>query len=104
MGTYLKASQILATFKKGSVDNSQFTGLMIQRCFLGSLEASVNCGFMLLTAAWYQKYEQATRTGLWCKYRFPIDMRFSVIELGSGEHYIVLVKNFGLMRGLSTST
>ena len=26
-----------------------FAGLMVQRCFLGSLEASVNCGFMLVT-------------------------------------------------------
>lgn len=38
---------------------------MIQRTFLGSLEASVNCGFMLVTAAWFRKHEQATRTGAW---------------------------------------
>ncbi|KAK5731856.1 hypothetical protein LTR17_011068 [Elasticomyces elasticus] len=38
---------------------------MIQRTFLGSLEASVNCGFMLVTAAWYRKYEHASRVGLW---------------------------------------
>ena len=42
-----------------------WTGLMIQRTFLGSLEASVNCGFMLVTAAWYRKYEHASRVGVW---------------------------------------
>ena len=30
-----------------------FKSLMIQRVFLGTLEAVVNCGFVLVTAAWY---------------------------------------------------
>ncbi|OAL31255.1 hypothetical protein AYO20_08310 [Fonsecaea nubica] len=42
-----------------------FTGLMIQRTFLGALEASINCGFSLITAAWYRKYEHGSRTGIW---------------------------------------
>lgn len=31
---------------------NNFTGLMIQRAFLGSLESVINCGFVLLTARW----------------------------------------------------
>ncbi|KAK5133477.1 hypothetical protein LTR08_007719 [Meristemomyces frigidus] len=42
-----------------------WSGLMIQRTLLGSLEASVNAGFMLITAAWYRKYEHASRVGIW---------------------------------------
>ncbi|KAH8812394.1 major facilitator superfamily domain-containing protein [Xylogone sp. PMI_703] len=42
-----------------------FAGLMIQRVVLGSLEASINCGFSMITAAWYRKYEHGTRVGLW---------------------------------------
>lgn len=42
-----------------------FAGLMVQRTFLGALEASINCGFSLITAAWYRKYEHGSRTGLW---------------------------------------
>ena len=34
---------------------------MVQRAFLGSLEAVVNAGFMLVTAAWYKKYVLAQR-------------------------------------------
>jgi len=42
-----------------------WTGLMIQRTFLGALEASINCGFALITAAWYKKYEHGSRVGIW---------------------------------------
>lgn len=42
-----------------------WSGLMVQRTALGSLEASVNCGFTLVTAAWWRKYEQAGRVGAW---------------------------------------
>jgi MFS transporter, ACS family, allantoate permease len=42
-----------------------FTGLIIQRVFLGTLEAVVNCGFVLVTAAWYKKYEHASRVSIW---------------------------------------
>ncbi|KAH8650027.1 major facilitator superfamily domain-containing protein [Xylariales sp. PMI_506] len=42
-----------------------FTGLMIQRTFLGCLEAVVNCGFVLLTARWYRKYEHGRRVSIW---------------------------------------
>ena len=38
---------------------------MIQRVFLGTLEAVVNCGFVLVTAAWYKKYEHASRVSIW---------------------------------------
>jgi len=34
---------------------NNFTSLMIQRVFLGTLEEVVNCGFVLVTAAWYRK-------------------------------------------------
>lgn len=44
---------------------NDWPGLMVQRTFLGSLEASVNCGFTLITAAWYRKYEHAGRVGIW---------------------------------------
>ncbi|KAI9739832.1 MAG: hypothetical protein M1834_006553 [Cirrosporium novae-zelandiae] len=40
-------------------------GLMVQRTFIGALEGCINPGFMLVTAAWYKKYEHASRTGLW---------------------------------------
>ncbi|KAF2811382.1 MFS transporter [Mytilinidion resinicola] len=42
-----------------------WTGLMIQRSFLGALEASINCGFALITAAWYKKHEHGSRVGIW---------------------------------------
>ncbi|KUJ09735.1 MFS transporter [Mollisia scopiformis] len=42
-----------------------FTALMIQRTALGILEASINCGFSMITAAWYKKYEHGTRVGIW---------------------------------------
>lgn len=42
-----------------------FAGLMVQRTILGALEASINCGFSLITAAWYRKYEHGSRTGIW---------------------------------------
>lgn len=42
-----------------------FAGLMVQRTLLGALEASINCGFSLITAAWYRKYEHGSRTGVW---------------------------------------
>jgi ACS family allantoate permease-like MFS transporter len=42
-----------------------FAGLMVQRTALGMLEASINCGFSMITASWYRKYEHGTRVGLW---------------------------------------
>ncbi|TFK56809.1 MFS transporter [Heliocybe sulcata] len=42
-----------------------YAGLMVQRTVLGALEASINCGFTLITAGWYRKYEHASRVGLW---------------------------------------
>ncbi|KAI0162731.1 MFS transporter [Pestalotiopsis sp. NC0098] len=42
-----------------------FTGLMVQRAVLGSLESVVNCGFVLLTARWYRKTEHGARVSLW---------------------------------------
>lgn len=44
---------------------NSFTKLMIQRAFLGSLESVVNCGFVLLTARWYRKYEHGARVAIW---------------------------------------
>ncbi len=32
---------------------------------MGVLEATVNCGFVLITAKWYTKYEHSTRVGIW---------------------------------------
>ncbi|ORY10119.1 major facilitator superfamily domain-containing protein [Clohesyomyces aquaticus] len=42
-----------------------FMGLMVQRTFLGALEACINTGFSLITASWYRKYEHGSRTGMW---------------------------------------
>ncbi|KAJ4359601.1 uncharacterized protein N0V89_000156 [Didymosphaeria variabile] len=42
-----------------------FAGLMVDRTILGALEASINTGFSLITAAWYRKYEHGSRTGIW---------------------------------------
>lgn len=42
-----------------------FAGLMVQRTFMGMLEAVINCGFSMVTAQWYRKYEHATRVGVW---------------------------------------
>jgi MFS transporter, ACS family, allantoate permease len=44
---------------------NDFKSLMIQRVFLGCLEAVVNCGFVLLTARWYRKYEHGARVAIW---------------------------------------
>ncbi|KAK6069353.1 MFS allantoate [Seiridium cupressi] len=44
---------------------NDFTGLMIQRAFLGSLESVINCGFVLLTARWYRKDEHGARVSIW---------------------------------------
>ncbi|KAH8664728.1 major facilitator superfamily domain-containing protein [Xylariales sp. PMI_506] len=44
---------------------NDFKSLMIQRVFLGCLEAVVNCGFVLLTARWYKKYEHGARVAIW---------------------------------------
>ncbi|KAI1849521.1 hypothetical protein JX265_013636 [Neoarthrinium moseri] len=44
---------------------NSFAALMVQRVFLGSLESVVNCGFVLLTARWYRKYEHAARVSIW---------------------------------------
>lgn len=32
---------------------------------MGVLEATVNCGFVLITAKWYKKYEHSSRVGVW---------------------------------------
>ncbi|KAJ9142980.1 MFS transporter [Pleurostoma richardsiae] len=42
-----------------------FQGLMAARTFLGAGEAVVSCGFLLITASWYRKYEHASRVGIW---------------------------------------
>jgi ACS family allantoate permease-like MFS transporter len=42
-----------------------WAGLMVQRTVLGMLEAVINCGFSIVTAQWYRKYEHATRVGIW---------------------------------------
>ncbi|RFU27351.1 hypothetical protein B7463_g8964, partial [Scytalidium lignicola] len=42
-----------------------FAGLMCVRVFMGVLEATVNCGFVLVTAKWYRKYEHSSRVGIW---------------------------------------
>ena len=33
--------------------------------FMGFFEVAVSCGFVLITAKWYRKYEHATRVGIW---------------------------------------
>ena len=42
-----------------------YAGLMVQRTIMGGLEAVINCGFSMVTAQWYRKYEHATRVGIW---------------------------------------
>ncbi|KAF8913623.1 major facilitator superfamily domain-containing protein [Mucidula mucida] len=42
-----------------------YTGLVIQRIFLGIVESAVSPGFVAITALWYTKEEQATRLGIW---------------------------------------
>ena len=54
-----------------------FVGLMLVRFFLGALEGSVIAGFVLITARWYQRDEQATRTAYWY-------MGNAVAQLGGG--------------------
>lgn len=44
---------------------NNFRALMVQRVFMGCLESSVNCGFLLLTARWYRKYEHGARVSIW---------------------------------------
>lgn len=42
-----------------------FASLMVARFMLGALEGAVTAGFVLITARWYQRDEQATRTAFW---------------------------------------
>ncbi|KAF8848840.1 hypothetical protein BDZ45DRAFT_753385 [Acephala macrosclerotiorum] len=42
-----------------------FAGLMTPRTALGILEVSINCGFSMINAACYRKYEHETRVGIW---------------------------------------
>ncbi|KIW79392.1 hypothetical protein Z517_06004 [Fonsecaea pedrosoi CBS 271.37] len=44
---------------------TNFASLMVVRFFLGALEGAVTAGFVLITARWYQRDEQATRTAFW---------------------------------------
>lgn len=32
---------------------------------MGFFEVAVSCGFLLITAKWYRKFEHATRVGIW---------------------------------------
>lgn len=41
-----------------------YKGLIIQRVFLGVLEACVAPGFVLISSQWYTKKQQATRLGI----------------------------------------
>lgn len=44
---------------------TNFASLMVARFILGALEGAVTAGFVLITARWYQRDEQATRTAFW---------------------------------------
>jgi len=44
---------------------TNFASLMVVRFALGALEGAVTAGFVLVTARWYQRDEQATRTAFW---------------------------------------
>ncbi|EXJ75637.1 uncharacterized protein A1O5_00144 [Cladophialophora psammophila CBS 110553] len=46
-------------------DCTNFASLMVVRFILGALEGAVTAGFVLVTARWYQRDEQATRTAFW---------------------------------------
>jgi len=58
-----------------------YAGLMIVRCLLGVLEASVAPALILITGMWWTKAEQSRRTGLWY-------MQIGVAQIvGSGISY-----------------
>jgi len=42
-----------------------YTGILVQRFFLGFMESGVSPAFILMTSMWYKKSEVAFRTGAW---------------------------------------
>ncbi|KAF2490625.1 MFS transporter [Lophium mytilinum] len=81
-----------------------WTGLMIQRTFLGALEASINCGFALITAAWYKKHEHGSRVGVWSACTGIATMIGGLIAFGSlVTGLISIVYGAGMWRWMAPS-
>src|ERR1700710_2084713 len=49
---------------------------------MGVLEATVNCGFVLITAKWYKKYEHSSRVGIWAASNGLATMVGAVVAYG----------------------
>ncbi|ORY85703.1 major facilitator superfamily domain-containing protein [Protomyces lactucae-debilis] len=63
-----------------------WTGLMINRWFLGMFESTVTPGFVLITSQWYRKEEQALRIGVWFSFNGVAIMVGSGIAYGIASH------------------
>lgn len=58
-------------------------GLYTTRIIMGMLESSVPTGFVLIISKWFQKYEQATRTGAWTSSIGFFSMIGSLVAFGA---------------------
>lgn len=58
-------------------------GLYTTRILMGVLESAVDAGFVLIISMWYKKYEQATRTGVFCSSIGFFSMIGSIIAYGA---------------------
>jgi MFS family permease len=64
---------------------SSFAGLAVTRWFLGMTEASINPGFITITAMWYTRHEQASRSALWITMICVFTIFGSVLTYGLGS-------------------
>jgi ACS family allantoate permease-like MFS transporter len=65
---------------------TNWTGLMVNRWFLGMFESTVTPGFVLITSQWYRKEEQALRIGIWFSFNGVAIILGSGIAYGIASH------------------
>ena len=64
---------------------TDYTGILIQRLFLGLAESAVSPAFVTVTGLWYKPYEQATRLGIWYSATGIFSMVSGLINFGLGH-------------------
>ena len=62
-----------------------YTGILVQRIFLGLTESAIPPAFVAITGLWYKPHEQATRTGLWYSAYGLANMCSGLINFGLGH-------------------
>ncbi|CED84380.1 Permease of the major facilitator superfamily [Phaffia rhodozyma] len=83
---------------------SDYKGLVVQRFFLGLVEAAVSPGFLAITTMWYKKEEQAIRLGIWYSATGIFSMLSGALNygLGSAKGSLPPWKNLYLFAGAIT--